>query len=148
MKTMKKIRKKFLYEGFGFPVAFLNVPMVKIRGDWTPDVDYSEIAKGLLMMMAAHPTRLTGSKVRFIRHYFKMTLKQFADRFVVKHPAVIKWENFGSSAVTMAWGTEKDIRLFVLDELQVSAKEIGEAYRGLAKQASPNPQTIKMDLAA
>ena len=36
---MKKVQKRFVYEGFGFPVLFLNVPMIKIRGNWTPDVE-------------------------------------------------------------------------------------------------------------
>ena len=110
--------------------------------------NYNRIAKSLLFAMTSHPARLTGGEIRFIRHYFKLTLKQFATRFGVTHPGVIKWEKSGAAPAAMAWGTEKDIRLFVLDKLGVSAKKITETYRSLEKQAKAKPHPIKMDLAA
>ena len=33
-----KIQKEYVDMGFGFPVYLQNVPMVKVRGVWTPKV--------------------------------------------------------------------------------------------------------------
>ena len=88
-----KIQKRFVDEGFGFPVVLRNVEMVKVRGVWTPKVDYNHLAKVIIMALAHKPSRLTGAEVKFIRHYFKMTLTQFGNRFSVSHPGVIKWGN-------------------------------------------------------
>jgi hypothetical protein len=60
-----------------------------------------------------------------------MTLKEFADRFGVKHPAVVKWERSGDAPTRMAWSTEKDIRLFVYQKLG-KAEELASLYESLA----------------
>ena len=145
---MNKTQRRFTYDGFGFPVVLENVPMMKARGVWTPNVDYNALAKALLQVLAQHPSRLTGAEVRFIRHYFQLTLQRFAERFAVSHPAVIKWEKAQQQPTGMGWATEKDIRLFILTELGSPAKGIVGAYRQLATPAQAEPVTIRMDLAA
>ena len=119
--------------------------MIKVRGTWTPNVDYNALAKGVLVAMAAHPARLTGREVRFVRHYFEMTLQQFAERFGVSHPAVLKWEKAGARQANLTWGTEKDLRLFILDSLGAKAKEIADTYRSLARPMRASPRRIVMD---
>ena len=41
-KHGRTIRDRWIYRGFGFPVTLLRVPMVRIRGAWTPDVNYEQ----------------------------------------------------------------------------------------------------------
>ncbi len=60
-----------------------------------------------------------------------MTVRFFAERFSVKHPAVIKWEKTEKLLTQMAWSTEKDIRLFILDELENKSSELRDLYRAL-----------------
>lgn len=111
MKT--KTQKVFVDEGFGFPVHLLNVTMVQVRGVWTPRVNYNYLAKAVMLALATKPARWTGHEVRFVRQQLKMTLQEFADRFYVTHPAVLKWESSKDASTNMNWATEKDIRLFV-----------------------------------
>ncbi len=100
------VRKRFVYEGFGFPVILRNVPMVKVHGQWTPKIDYNELAVYVLFALARKPWRLTGDEMRFIRLHFEMTLTQFGDRFSVSHPAVCgyisisRWVSLTNSART------------------------------------------------
>jgi hypothetical protein len=129
----KSTQPRFLYDGFGFPVILVNVPMIKVRDVWTPDIDYNVLAKRILEEMATHPSRLNGNEVRFVRHYFRMTLNEFAKRFGVTHPAVLKWEKAGIKPANMMWSTEKDLRLFVLDSLGTQPKEFNELYRKLVQ---------------
>ncbi len=142
-----KIRKRFVYEGFGFPVVLRNVPMVKVRGAWTPKVNYNKLAEDVLLALAHKPARLTGSEVRFVRHHFEMTLTQFGDRFSVSHPAVLKWEEAGDEATAMKWPVEKDIRLFILDALDAKDKDLAALYRHLRKEAKTVGKPIEMDVA-
>ena len=126
-----RIQKRFVYEGFGFPVLLLNAPMVKVRGVWTPDLNYNELAQGILETMAVHPARLSGSEIRFVRLYFEKTLKKFAERFGVTHPAVKKWEQTKLKPAKMGWSTEKDVRLFILESLGKRPVCLGEVSKPL-----------------
>lgn len=127
-KNQRRIQKKHVYKGFGFPVVFQNVPLIKVRDIWTPDVDYNKITRLLLIALSQKPKRLTGHEVRFIRHAFKMTLEAFAERFSVSHPAVKKWEDCDNHPTFMSWTTEKDIRLLILENLKVKPVKFVKVY--------------------
>ena len=144
----KKTVKRFVYTGFGFPVVLLDVTMGKVRGTWTPVVDYNRLQKNVVEALAYKPVRLTGNEIHFIRSYFGMTLAEFGDRFSVSHPAVIKWENAGDEATAMKWAVEKDIRLFILDRLSVKSTTIGKLYRELNKEARRGSKPVEINLAA
>jgi hypothetical protein len=137
-----------VYEGFGFPVVLKNVPMVKVRDAWTPDVDYNALATDVLQAIAVQPGRLSGAKVRFVRHYFAMTAQQFGERFDVTHPAVLKWEKTGGDTANMSWGTEKDLRLFILDALGAKPKTLAEVYRSLVRPAPATSRRLVLDWVA
>ena len=127
----QKIQKRYIDYGLGFPVVLLNAPMVKVRGQWALHVNYKDYQKATLHLLAHKPARLTGNEVKFVRTFFEMTVRAFAERFSVKHPAVLKWESKGDVSTQMTWSTEKDIRLFILDELQDKASDLHALYRFL-----------------
>ena len=124
----QKIKRSHIDLGFGFPVKLLNVPMKKIRGEWTPAVNYNLLAEVVLRGLCEKDSKLTGSEVRFIRQHFEMTLQEFAKRFGVTHPGVMRWENMKIKSTGMNWATEKDIRLFVLLKLSSKSSEIVDLY--------------------
>jgi DNA-binding transcriptional regulator YiaG len=144
MRLERKRQKVFVYEGFGFPVELRNVRMVLVRGAWTPDVDFNRLSAMLLAALAHKPARLTGDEVRFIRMSLSMSLVEFASRFAVSHPAVMKWERSGSQATAMAWATEKDVRLELLRRVRVKPTAFVDAYGELtqSKPARPNVPTV------
>ena len=149
-KLERKTQKEFAYEGFGFPVVLLRVPMVRVRGAWTPDVNYDQLARELLEALALKPGRLTGNEVRFIRHSLSMTLQDFAGRFGgVTHPAVIKWEQAENDPTTMNWAVEKDIRLEILRSVsKIKPREFLEAYSSLAKERTATRRKMKLTVGA
>jgi len=126
-----KIKQEFIDTGFGFEIKLLNVPMVEIRGEWTPKINYNELARVVLHRLSHKTSRLTGNETKFIRTYFEMTLQKFAKRFCVTHAAVIKWEQAEDSPTNMNWATEKDIRLFILNSLDVNPEEFASLYTSL-----------------
>ena len=87
-----KIQKELIDTGFGFPIRLRNVPMLKVRGVWTPKLNYNELALVVLRALTHKESRLTGNEIKFIRTHFEMTLQEFAKRFCVTHVGVMKWE--------------------------------------------------------
>ena len=142
----KRIQKIYHDKGFGFPVTLLNVPLIEVRGEMVPSVNQKKLQELVLNALVYKTSRLTGSEIRFIRLFTKMNLEQFAERFAVSHPAVLKWENCGSRSTSMAWTTEKDIRLFALSLLAPKAKQFLVAYEQLTDVAHEKTETIEIDL--
>ena len=141
----RKTWPRFVYRGFGFPVTLVNVPMVQIRATWTPDVNYEHLQSALLLALAGKGTRLSGHEIRFIRLAFEMTLQEFARRFGVTHPAVLKWEKAAARTTGTGWSTEKDIRLYVISRLKQPPGRFYEAYRGLETQPSKKRASLILD---
>ncbi len=67
-----RIDDEFEYTGFGFPVRLLNVPMIKIRDFWTPNINYNELEKKVFLILTDADFQLTGSQIRFINQYKDM----------------------------------------------------------------------------
>jgi hypothetical protein len=142
-----KIKKELIDTGFGFPVRLKNVPMIKVRGIWTPNINYNHLTDAVLYLLAFKPSRLTGAEIKFIRTHFEMTLQLFADRFCVTHVAVLKWEKLKDAPTVMTWTTEKDIRLFVLCKLRVKSGVMAQLYNQLETKAAEKPNKL-LDLDA
>ncbi len=142
----KKIQKIYQDHGFGFPVTLLNVPMIEVRGEWVPNINQKELQALVLETLVLKNSRLSGNEVRFIRLYSEMTLEQFAERFDVTHPAVLKWERAKNLATGMSWTTEKDIRLFAFNKLEPKAKRFVVVYEQLSRVAIAKAQVVKIDM--
>ena len=143
-KTEKTVNE-FVDTGFGFPVKLLKVPMIKRRGAWSPKINYRELANAVLLALCVKPAQWTGSEVRFVRQELKMTLTEFAKKFYVTHPAVLKWERRGDEPTKMGWSTEKDIRLFVY--LQFTDEDrLSDVYRQLERKGSERCRRTKIDV--
>lgn len=143
----KKLQKEYVDQGFGFPIRLRNVPMVKVRGTWTPDLNYEELAGAVLKSLCFKPVRLTGNEIRFIRLKAEMTLQVFAQRFGVTHPSVIKWEKQGDNPTKMNWSTEKDIRLFGLLQTK-DENQLLQLYRTLDREKPLRKRTSSIDIAS
>jgi len=139
-----KIQTRYIDYGLGFPVTLLQVPMLKVRGKWTPNINYNILFEEVLRSLANFDGRLTGAQIKFIRHHFEMTLQDFAERFVVTHPAVIKWEKTTDKATGMNWSTEKDIRLFIINQLNTKSGDFQALYQQLEKVPKKRRATIQL----
>ena len=123
---MKKTKKdSLIWEGLGFPIRLVNVPMKKVFGDWVLDINLEQFQKVVLHMLAKKPTPLSGGELRFIVDYLKMSVREFAQLFGVTHAAVLKWENEKSK---MNPSTEVCLRLYIFNYLKVADKEFRKLY--------------------
>ncbi len=117
--------KNYQWNGFGFPLIFDELPAVKLRDEWVPDVDFSEIAKPVIQFICAtQKIPFNGNQVKFIRMHLEMTLREFAEFVGVRHQSVMRWEEKGKSAALIDAHIEFVMRLKVLRKLRSEPKSI------------------------
>ncbi|MBA2369245.1 MAG: hypothetical protein H0V82_09515 [Candidatus Protochlamydia sp.] len=124
-----KIEPKFEYAGLGFPVILQNVPMIEVRGIWTPNIDYNLLQKVVLYALANVPSVLTGNHIRFIRAWLGLTQSEFGNLFGVTHTTIVKWEKSKDHSAKIMLSTEREIRLHILNQLLKRAEDFRIAYR-------------------
>lgn len=112
-----KILKKFVYEGFGFPIALVNVPVRKIRGEWVPFINYNELAKSVLRVLCFFREPLTGNQIFFIRQQIGLTGQQLADMLGVTQAAVSKWEKKKDEIAKIEPAIEFCLRFIALEHV-------------------------------
>src|ERR1043165_9680311 len=113
---MKKRKKKtFTYDGLGFPIKLINVPMKKVLGEWCIDINMNKLMIIVLEALVHKPSPLTGDELRFIRSYLDLTTAEFGKIFGVSHVAVLKW---GKEKNRISPALEFFIRLYILDYLE------------------------------
>ncbi len=125
----EKLADRYVDFGFGFPVVLLSVPMIQVRGIWTPNVNQQIFKNKVVAHLSSYQGRLLGYHVRFLRLFLEMTLVNFADHLGVSHPAVLKWEKLGAKTCGMNWSTEKDIRLLAFSRVSKSSKSFYDLYK-------------------
>lgn len=125
----KNITAQYEYDGLGFPVLLLNVPLIQVRGVEVPDIDYNVLQQNALHALACKPLPLTGSEVKFIRQYLQMTYTDFAACFGVTHASVIHWEKAKDFFAKIQPTTELCIRLYILDILHAKNKLFRDTFK-------------------
>jgi DNA-binding transcriptional regulator YiaG len=133
---MKK-KETLIYEGLGFPIRLINVPLKKVFNEWILDINLNHLQTVALHVLAKKLTRLTAQELHFIRTYLEMSTHSFAKLCGVTHVAVLKWEN---ATVKINPATEVYIRLYLLNYLKVTAKEFKKAFSKIKLEFLENKQ--------
>ncbi len=146
MKNRKT--ETFIYEGLGFPIKLINVPMKKVFGEWAMDINFNKLQLAAVYGLIYKPTSLNGDELRFIRKFLDMSMADFGKVFGVSHVAVLKWEN-GKNHVSPP--TDIYIRLYILDHLHAKDKEFRSLYnkispKSLSKHKGEKIRPIAIDI--
>ena len=104
-------RKTIKFNGFGFPVILVNVPMKIEYDDEIPDINFKRIQKQLFHALLHKPTRLSGAEVKFLRHHLALTQDQFSKILKVERSLISKWEGRVLKASGMSTHVEIFLRL-------------------------------------
>lgn len=124
-----KIEKEFVYYGLGFPVILKNIPMIELRGVWTPDINLNTLQKVVMLDLAHRACELTGNQIKFIRLWLALTQTEFGKLLGVTHPAVVKWEKSGDKFAKVTLSIQRDLRLLILDQLLGKDEDFRKAFR-------------------
>ena len=117
--------KNYEWNGFGFPIVFDELPAIKIKDEIVPDVDWVEVAIPLIRFIcSSQDLPFSGNQIKFIRHHFGMSLREFAGFVGVTHQSVMRWEEHDKSSAHVDENTEIIFRIKVLKKLQSGKKSI------------------------
>ena len=61
-----KRRETFVYEGLGFPIKLVNVPMKKMVGEWVIDIDFNKLQLEVFYALLSNPRSLSREELKFI----------------------------------------------------------------------------------
>ena len=92
----QKVIKKYIFEGLGFPIVLINVPMRMMIGEWVLDIDLNLLQKNVLDALIHKSVPLTGAEVRFIRKYFELTTEQWV---TIGPSPTLLYNKFGNGLV-------------------------------------------------
>ena len=118
----KKIIKKFIYEGLGFPYELHNVEMVEVDGEIYPKIDIRKVADSAIKSLVSQSSRFTGNQIKFIRTYFSNSLREFSRIVNESHTAIKKWEDFKDKTTNMDLNIEILLRLYIYNHIAIKSK--------------------------
>jgi len=121
-----KIVKTMMFQELGLPMRLCNVPMIFVRGEWIPNINYNRLQKAVLLHLCHKKFPLTGNEIAFIRNYFAMTTTQFGQKFGYSRSAVMKWEKYRDKFAQIRPTAEICIRLSILIKLKQKASAFKE----------------------
>lgn len=123
--------RKYIFNGFGFPIELKNVPAKEIRGSIEPILNYRNLALKVISEICSdeNDSPLTGNQVRFLRSHLNMTTREFGEFTDSTNAAVTKWEKCGDEATMMSTSTEKILRLKVLESVGVKPAEFFQVFK-------------------
>ncbi|MES2217377.1 MAG: hypothetical protein V4501_03090 [Pseudomonadota bacterium] len=114
-----KLVKKYIYDGLGFPIELHDVEMVREGDEFYPKIDVDKIADLAIESLVSQKSRLTGNQIKFVRTYFSMSLREFANIVNESHMAVKKWEKFKDEATNMDRNIEIMLRLYIYNHILI-----------------------------
>jgi DNA-binding transcriptional regulator YiaG len=125
----KKELKQFIYDGLGFPIKLKNVTLLLIDKVWCPKIDVRKLSNMVIKELPFQKERLTGNQIKFIRTYFRMSLRDFAKKVVKEsHTAVAKWEKLENKSTNMDVNIEAMLRLFVYEQVAINTKKHQQGF--------------------
>lgn len=125
--------KKYIFNGFGFPVELQNVPAKEIRGNIEPVINYKNLALRVISEICSDENEnpLTGRQVFFLRNHLGMTLREFGKLLEVTHPVIKQWEKCDDNPTKMSDSTEKILRLKMLESIGTKPARFMEVFKNL-----------------
>ncbi len=96
-----KIEKHVTTLALGFPIELCNVPMVFICDEWTPDIDYDELARSVLIALCFRKHPFSGEEIAFVSSHFHLSYRAFAEELGVREEEVKEWERAGEKIPKM-----------------------------------------------
>jgi DNA-binding transcriptional regulator YiaG len=133
MNNSKK-QKNYIYNGLGFPVLLREAEFKKIGGKWLLKVDVQKVSDEVIKALPTKPVGLTGAEIRFIRTYFDLSKRKFAEELNVSHTAVNKWEDSENEKAKIDPHVEITLRAFVKIKLHQD-NDFSNFFKGLMDES-------------
>jgi DNA-binding transcriptional regulator YiaG len=91
---MTKTLKKYIFTAFGFPVLLHNVVIKESKsGDEYADINIKDLEKFVVKALIKSSIALTGAKLKFIRKFLKLSLRDLGHELEIPHTNIKLWED-------------------------------------------------------
>jgi DNA-binding transcriptional regulator YiaG len=147
-KQARVIAGSYRFDEVGLPVLLKNIELIDCRECGTLDPIIPDV-NGLMHVIAfaviAHPCRLTGKEVKFLRKYLGMSGDEFSRLVNIDRTTLSKWEN---DQQEIGKHSDRLIRFVVVGksaDLRKQIEEFMEKYGELTDCDPPRKPQLNID---
>jgi DNA-binding transcriptional regulator YiaG len=147
-KEARVITGNYRFDEVGLPVLLKNIEMVDCKECGSRDPIISDV-NGLMHVIAfaviAHPAKLNGDEVKFLRKYLGMSGEDFSKLVEIDRTTLSKWEN---NQQEIGKHSDRLLRFLVMNksaDLRKHAEEFLKKYGELTDRVSRRTPEIKID---
>ena len=103
-----------IFMELGFPIILIDPPMIEVRGQRLPDLNFKELQETVFQLLVVKPARLIGDEVRFVRKHLRLRQADLAQVLnMANHSVVSQWESRGEEPTGMGYNTEVLLRVWM-----------------------------------
>ncbi len=126
---MSKILKEYVFTSFGFPVLLHNIEVQETEcGDEYPNINLKVLEKNTAKALIRGSVTLTGVKLKFLRKFLKMSLRELGRELNIPHSNIKLWEDNAKDKTGLEISQEKQLKYLVLLHIQmVEQKELSKS---------------------
>jgi DNA-binding transcriptional regulator YiaG len=147
-KEKRIITGNYRFNEVGLPVVLVNVELVECKECGTVEPIIPDV-NGLMNVIAfaviAHPCKLTGAEIKFLRKYLGIGGDEFSKLANVDRTTLSKWEN---NQQGIGKNSDRLIRFLVVSkspELRKQIEEFMEKYGELTDCKPPRKPQLKIN---
>jgi len=140
----KKTQKNYLYNGLGFPIILKQAEFKMIAGKWLLKVDVIKVADAVIRALPIKPVGLTGAEIKFVRTYFELSKRKFAEELNVSHTAVNKWEAADQERAKIDSHIEIMLRSYIKLKLN-DESDFSNFYKGLIDESKKFSNVVEAE---
>lgn len=136
---MEKTLKEYIFTAFGFPVLLHNVVIKETEcGEEYLDINMKALEFVVAKTLIKSSVPFNGAKLKFLRKFLKMSLRDLGQELGVPHTSLKLWEDNSKDKTGLGPSQEKQLKYLVLIHIQVlEQKELSKAFFEDAKEAGP-----------
>ena len=127
---MEKTLKEYTFTAFGFPILLHDVIVKETEGgEEYLDIDLNALEKLVAKTLIRSPVPLNGAKLKFLRKFLKLSLRDMGKELNVPHTSIKHWEDHFNEKTGLETSQEKQLKYLVLIHIQVlEQKELSKAF--------------------
>jgi len=136
---MKKTLKEYIFTAFGFPVLLNDVVIKETEsGEEYPDINMKLLEFVLAKTLIKSSVSFNGAKLKFLRKFLKLSLRDLGQELGVPHTSLKLWEENSKDKAGLTSSQEKQLKYLILIHIQaLEQKELSKAFFEDSKDVGP-----------
>ncbi len=114
---MSKIKKTYIFSGFGFDVLLHNIVVKEVHGEEYPEINMNEIKLLTAKELLKSRESLTGKKLKFLRTFLKISYQTLSGIIDVPASTLRLWEEKGDEVTGLRVPQERQVRFYVIEQI-------------------------------